>query len=42
MQNFQLPSKMKHSLENIIADKVSGVKIQLKEGGIYYAILNEG
>ena len=42
MQNFQLPSKMAHSLENIIADKVSGVKIKLAAGGIYTAILNEG
>jgi PAS domain S-box-containing protein len=42
MQNFQLPAKMAHSLENIIADKVSGVKIKLADGGIYTAILNEG
>jgi PAS domain S-box-containing protein len=42
MQNFQLPSKMAHALENIIADKVSGVKIKLNEQGIYTGILNRG
>ena len=42
MQNFQLPPKMAHALENIIADKVSGVKIKLNEDGIYTGILNKG
>jgi PAS domain S-box-containing protein len=42
MQNFQLPPKMAHSLENIVADKVSVVKIKLCGQGIYNGILNKG
>ena len=42
MQNFQLPPKMAHSLEYIIAKKISGVKIKLNEDGIYTGILNKG
>jgi PAS domain S-box-containing protein len=42
MQNLNLPPKMARGIENLIAEKISGVKIKLKAEGIYRDILNKG
>jgi PAS domain S-box-containing protein len=42
MQNLNLPPKMTHGIENLIHADIKGVKIRLKDEGIYTGILKTG